>query len=60
MLPTGEELATFTPTYDRISVRYGGGPKEPLPICLTHERFCTCMTSADSCVNVLQDDLSFL
>jgi hypothetical protein len=37
MFLAGKKLATFTPTYDRIGVRYGSEPKEPLPIRLTHE-----------------------
>jgi hypothetical protein len=37
MFLAGKKLATFTSTYDRVGVRDGGGPKEPLPVRLTHE-----------------------
>jgi hypothetical protein len=60
MFLAGKKLATFTLMYDRVSVRHGGEPKEPLPIRPTHEWFCTCVTPVDSYVYVLQDDLSFL
>jgi hypothetical protein len=49
----------FTPMYNGVSVGHGGGPKEPLPIHLTDELLYTCVTPIDSCVNILQDDLSF-
>jgi hypothetical protein len=37
MLLVSEKLAHFTPTYDRVGIIYGGEPKEPLPIRLTHK-----------------------
>jgi hypothetical protein len=60
MFLAGDELTTFTPTYNGVGVRYSSGQKEPLSICLSHERFCTCMTSVESCMNVLQDNSSFI
>jgi hypothetical protein len=35
----GEELATFTPMYDRVNVRYGSGPTEPLRYVLLMRDF---------------------
>jgi hypothetical protein len=32
----GKKLATLAPLYKGVGIRHGGGPEEPLPICLTH------------------------
>jgi hypothetical protein len=50
MVQVSKKLAPFTPKHNGVSIRYGGEPKEPLPIHLTHEGLCTNMTPADSCV----------
>jgi hypothetical protein len=48
-----KKLTTLTPMDKGVSVRHRSGPKELLPICLAHERSCTCVTAANPCVDVL-------
>jgi hypothetical protein len=43
-----------------ISVRHINGPKEPLPICLTHERSSTHVTTTNPRVDILQYSASFI
>jgi hypothetical protein len=37
MFLAGKKLATFTPMYNRVSIRHGSELEEPLPKRLTHE-----------------------
>jgi hypothetical protein len=59
MFLAGKKLAPFTPKYNEVSIWYGSEPEEALPIRLTHKWLCSCVTSADTSMNALQDDLSF-
>jgi hypothetical protein len=59
MFLASKKLAHFTLTYNGVGIRHDGEPNEPLPMCLAHAWLRTCVTPADSYMNVLQDVLSF-
>jgi hypothetical protein len=43
-----------------VGIRHSSGPKEPLPICLTHERSNTHVIAANPHVDILQYSASFI
>jgi hypothetical protein len=55
-----KKLTTFTSTDQGVGVRHNSGPKEPLSICLTHERSSTCVTAINPRVDILQYSASFI
>jgi hypothetical protein len=60
MFLASEKLTTFTLMDFGVGVRHNSGPKEPLPICLAHERPSTRVTATNPYVDILQYSASFV